>query len=181
MAMDLKQRTIVFVPFPGQGHVIPMLRLARILVDRSDISATIVVPDFIHRRMVDQHSVPGVALVSIPSGVQDDSDQAPGPPSFLHALEHYMPAQLEAMLMAQHGRGADRVSCLVIDLLASWAIPVAARCSLPVVGFWPAMLASYRTVAAIPKLVDKGLITESGMPSVHTLWRWNSFLSLMFS
>ncbi|RCV11359.1 hypothetical protein SETIT_2G179400v2 [Setaria italica] len=160
MATELARRTIIFVPFPGQGHVIPMLRLARILVDRGDISATVAVPDFIHRHM-GQHSVPGVAFVSIPSGVQDDGDQPPGPPSFLHSLEHYMPAQLEAMLMAPHGTRAGRVSCLVIDLLASWAIPVAARCGLPVVGFWPAMLASYRTVAAIPELMDKGLISES--------------------
>ncbi|CAL5064828.1 unnamed protein product [Urochloa decumbens] len=158
------QRTVVFVPFPGQGHIIPMLRLARILVDRGDISAaTVAVPDFMHRRM-GQHSVPGVSLVSIPSGVQDNGGDEPlGPPSFLHALENHMPAQLEALLTAQCSTGTRRViSCLVIDLLASWAIPVAARCGLPVVGFWPAMLASYRTAAAIPELMAKGLVSESG-------------------
>ena len=119
-------RTVIFVPFPAQGHVTPMLRLARTLVDDDggddDVSITVAVPDFIHRRM-GQLSIPGVALASIPSGVEDDGDgEPPGPPSFLHAMEHHMPAQLEGMLMAER----DVVSCLVFDLLASWAIPMAA-------------------------------------------------------
>ena len=156
-------RTVIFVPFPAQGHVTPMLRLARTLVDDhgDDVSVTVAIPDFIHRRM-GQLSIPGVALASIPSGVEDDGDgEPPGPPSFLHAMEHHMPAQLEGMLMAER----DVVSCLVIDLLASWAIPVAAHLGLPVVGFWVGMLATYRTVAVIPELMDKGLISESGTPS----------------
>ncbi|RLN33260.1 hypothetical protein C2845_PM03G32020 [Panicum miliaceum] len=140
-----------------------MLRLARTLVNLGDVSVTVAVPDFIHRRMV-QLSILGVALVSIPSGVQDDGNgEPPGHPSFLHAMEHYMPAQLGDMLTTESGIvGARRVSCLVIDLLASWAIPVATRLGLPVVGFWVGMLATYRTVAEIPELMDRGLISESG-------------------
>lgn len=136
MAAELERGTIIFVPFPAQGHVTPMLRLAHTLVDRGDVSVTVVVPDFIHRRM-GQHSVPGVALVSINSDVHDDGgDEPPGPPAFMHAMEHHMPAQLEAMLLkAERRTGLPRVSCLVIDLLASWAMPVATRHGLPVVGF----------------------------------------------
>lgn len=168
MAGALTQRSVVFVPFPAQGHVTPMLHLARAVVDRGhgNISVTVAVPDFIHRRM-GQYSAAGVALVSMPSGVADDGgDEPPGPGSFLHAMEHYMPAQLEGMLTGWRGAvGARRVSCLVVDLLASWAIPVAARCSLPVVGFWVGMLATYRTVAVIPELIDNGFISESGIPT----------------
>ncbi|PUZ70371.1 hypothetical protein GQ55_2G224500 [Panicum hallii var. hallii] len=163
MAAKAARYTIIFVPFPAQGHVTPTLRLARTLVDHEDVSVTVAVPDFIRCRMA-QLSIPGVALVSIPSGIQDDGNgEPPGPPSFLHALEHYMPAQLEGMLTTERGIvGARRVSCLVVDLLASWAIPVAARLGLPVVGFWVGMSATYRTVAVIPELMDKGLISESG-------------------
>ncbi|KAF8643499.1 hypothetical protein HU200_066849 [Digitaria exilis] len=157
------QRTIMFVPFPAQGHVTPMLRLAHTLVNHANISVTVAVPDFIHRRM-GQHSVPGVTLVSIPTGVHDDGgEEPPGPPAFMHAMEHHMPAQLEAMLLrAEQGTGLPRVSCMVIDLLASWAIPVAARRGLPVFGFWVGMVATYRTIMVIPELMEKGLISESG-------------------
>ncbi|XP_062194093.1 UDP-glycosyltransferase 82A1-like isoform X2 [Phragmites australis] len=165
MAAEVAQH-IVFVPFAAQGHVAPMLHLAHAVAVRGDVSATVAVPDFIHRRM-SQYSGEagaGVALVPIPSSVPDDGgDEPPGPASIVHSMEHHMPAQLEGMLTTQRGIGALRVSCLVVDLLASWAIPVAARCGLPVVGFWVGMLATYRTVAVIPELIGKGFISESGI------------------
>lgn len=78
-----------------------------------------------------------------------------------------MPEQLERMLLSTAGRG--RVACLVVDVLASWAVPVAERCGVPAAGFWPAMLASYRAVAAIPELLRKGVISESGTIDIDTM------------
>jgi len=51
------------------------------------------------------------------------------------------------MLTTRRGLAGRGVSCLVADVLASWAVPVATRCGVPAVGFWPAMLATYRVVA----------------------------------
>ncbi|XP_038724544.1 UDP-glycosyltransferase 82A1 isoform X2 [Tripterygium wilfordii] len=53
---------------------------------------------------------------------------------------------------------------IIVDLLASWAIDVANRCGIPVAGFWPAMLASYRLVVAIPDMVRTGIISATGNP-----------------
>ncbi|PUZ76696.1 hypothetical protein GQ55_1G311500 [Panicum hallii var. hallii] len=158
---------VVLVPFTAQGHVSPMLRLARALAARG-VAATVAVPDFVHRRIVGACGqagcgyAPGVELASIDSGVPDDGDgEPPGFASFGHAMEHRMPASLEEMLTASRRGG---VVCLIADVLASWAVPVAARCGVPAVGFWPAMLATYSVVAAIPELIDKGLISDSGIP-----------------
>nr|CAB3447318.1 unnamed protein product [Digitaria exilis] len=150
---------VFLVPFPAHGHVSPMLRLARALAARG-VAATVAVPDFVHRRIVGA----GVELASIESGVPDDGEgEPPGFASFAHSMEHRTPASLEAMLLKKKTtpRHGDVAACLVIaDVLASWAVPVAARCGVPAVGFWPAMLATYRVVAAIPELIDKGLISD---------------------
>ncbi|CAN6273579.1 unnamed protein product [Urochloa humidicola] len=165
-----RRRAIVFVPFPAQGHVTPMLHLARALADRGGISATVAVPDFVHRRMSQQDGGGDarVVLVPIPSGVPDDGgDDPPGFASVVHAMEHHMPAHLERMLLAMAGAagcGRGAVACLVVDVLASWAVGVAARCGVPAVGFWPVMFASYRVVAAIPELISKGFISRTGTP-----------------
>ncbi|KAL6899542.1 hypothetical protein ACP4OV_006200 [Aristida adscensionis] len=156
--VPVRPASVVLVPFPAQGHVSPMLRLARALAARG-VAATVAVPDFVHRRIVGGSGA-GVDLAPIDSDVPDDGDgEPPGFASFAHAMEHHMPAQLEGMLRR---RGA---ACLVVDVLASWAVPVAARCGVPAVGFWTAMLATYRVVGAIPELIDKGLITDAGIPT----------------
>jgi UDP:flavonoid glycosyltransferase YjiC (YdhE family) len=153
---------VLLVPFPAQGHVTPMLHLALALAARG-VAATVAVPDFVHRRMGSCAAVAGgVALASIPSGVPDDGGgEPPGFASIARAMEHHMPAHLEQMLT----RG--RAACVVVDVLASWAIPVASRCGVPAVGFWPAMLASFRVVAAIPELLRQRFISDSGMHPVQ--------------
>uniref|UniRef100_A0A453CGZ2 Glycosyltransferase N-terminal domain-containing protein n=1 Tax=Aegilops tauschii subsp. strangulata TaxID=200361 RepID=A0A453CGZ2_AEGTS len=159
---------VLLVPFPAQGHVTPMLRLARALAAHG-VAVTVAVPDFIHRRIAGTTAGSdddGVALASIASGVADCGADPPGFAEFGHAMEHHMPAHLERLLARR------RVACVVVDVLASWAVPVAERCGVPAAGFWPAMLASYRVVAAIPELMEEGLISESGTPC-----SWASFLS----
>uniref|UniRef100_A0A453CGX1 Glycosyltransferase N-terminal domain-containing protein n=1 Tax=Aegilops tauschii subsp. strangulata TaxID=200361 RepID=A0A453CGX1_AEGTS len=149
---------VLLVPFPAQGHVTPMLRLARALAAHG-VAVTVAVPDFIHRRIAGTTAGSdddGVALASIASGVADCGADPPGFAEFGHAMEHHMPAHLERLLARR------RVACVVVDVLASWAVPVAERCGVPAAGFWPAMLASYRVVAAIPELMEEGLISESG-------------------
>ncbi|KAF8704068.1 hypothetical protein HU200_031554 [Digitaria exilis] len=161
---------VLFVPFPAQGHVTPMLQLARALAAHG-VAATVAVPDFIHRRIASAAGVNGgVALASIPSGIvvldADDGDP-PGFGAIVHSMEHHMPAHLERLLLAR-----PAVACVVVDVLASWAVPVAARCGVPAAGFWPAMLASYRVVAAIPELIERGLISESASPLFRATLEW---------
>jgi len=166
--------TVVLVPFPAQGHISPMLRLARALAGRG-VAAIVTMPDFVHRRLASACGqagvVVGVELASIDSGVPDDGvGEPPGFAGFARAMEHHMPTSLEAMLTTRRGLAGCGVACLVADVLASWAVPVATRCGVPAVGFWPAMLATYRVVAAIPELIDKGLISDHGthyVPLLH--------------
>lgn len=160
-AAALFDPAVLLVPFPAQGHVTPMLHLARALAAHG-VAATVAVPDFIHHRIVaadDPHGFPSVALASIPSGIAaEGGGDTPGFGAIANSMENHMPAQLERML----ARRRPQVACVVVDVLASWAVPVAERCGVPVAGFWPAMLACYRVVAAIPELLEKGLISESG-------------------
>ncbi|KAG8065350.1 hypothetical protein GUJ93_ZPchr0004g40317 [Zizania palustris] len=155
MGAEAIQPAVLLVPFPAQGHVTPMLHLARALV-ANGVAATVAVPDFIHRRIasassrvggtthVDADEDRGVVLASIPSGILPPEDGAaadpPGFAAILHAMEHHMPAQLERMLLTTTTGCGGRVACLVVDVLA------------------------YRVVAAIPELIGKGIISDSGTP-----------------
>ncbi|XP_074555725.1 UDP-glycosyltransferase 82A1-like [Curcuma longa] len=165
---------IVLVPFPAQGHVSPMLHLARLLHARG-LDVTVVTPDFIHRRLVAAAGAGGgCRFVSIPSGLDAEGDATPEFAAIELAMENHMPAHLERLLLpppapeaAEEEEEEAAVACVVVDLLASWAIPVAKRCGVHVAGFWPAMLATFRIISAIPELIHRGLISEYGSPLNH--------------
>ncbi|CAD5196519.1 unnamed protein product [Musa acuminata subsp. malaccensis] len=154
---------VVLVPFPAQGHVSPMLDLARVLHARG-FEVTVAAPDFIHRRLAGRAD-DGIRFASVSSGLMADDGAAP--PDFAaieRAMESHMPAHLERLLSPPD---AEAIACVVVDLVASWAIPVARRCGLPVAGFWTAMLATYRVISAIPELIRRGFISEFGSPLSH--------------
>ncbi|PON77624.1 UDP-glucuronosyl/UDP-glucosyltransferase [Trema orientale] len=156
-------KIILFVPYPAQGHVTPMLKLATSFLNQG-FRTVFVTPRFIHdqiaRRIETENKIESVP---IPSAIDDTS-----PRDFFTietAMEKEMPGHLERLigkLEEDHGKGA--VVCMVVDLVASWAIQVANRCGIRAAGFWPAMLATYRLILAIPDMVRSGLISDTGSP-----------------
>lgn len=153
-----KKPKIILVPYPAQGHVTPMLKLASAFHSRG-FDTIMVTPEYIHHQIVSRIGSKDQTL-SIP--IPDGLDMAT-PRDFFAiemAMENNMPVHLEAMVRKLDEDGG--VVCMVVDLLASWAIEVANRCRIPAAGFWPAMLATYRLIAAIPELVRTGLISDAG-------------------
>ncbi|KAK9086098.1 hypothetical protein Sjap_026509 [Stephania japonica] len=151
---------IILVPYPAQGHVTPMFHLAlAFLRHHNDFEPVIVTPEHIHRKI---HSLyepnNGISFVPICDGLEADE-----PRNFFSinfAMENNMPAHLERIILSFGGRGG--VACVVVDVLASWAVDVARRLGVQVAGFWPAMHATFNLIAAIPEMVQQGLITEFG-------------------
>ncbi|KAL3502404.1 hypothetical protein ACH5RR_036853 [Cinchona calisaya] len=158
---------VILVPYPAQGHITPMLKFASALVSHG-LEPVVVVPEFIHCRISSQiHSIDGILCKSIPDGLDEGS-----PHDFFTietSMEKIMPFHLEKLLLQlddqdqQDGRRSV-VACMIVDLLASYAIDVANRCGVKVAGFWPAMLATYRLIAAVPDMLDAGIISETGCP-----------------
>ncbi|KAI3988558.1 hypothetical protein MKX01_011455 [Papaver californicum] len=101
--------------------------------------------------------------MSIPDGLDDENYDFF---SINYSMENVMPSHLE--LKIQSLQEADdyqgSVCLVVVDLLASWAMEVAVGRGVPVAGFWPAMLATYKLIEATPDLIRHGYISELGSP-----------------
>lgn len=170
MKVESKQKVILMVPYPAQGHVTPMLSLASSL-PALGFRPIIILPEFLHRQIKSKARVEGDdavrsehQIIAIPDGISED-----GPKGFFEiekAVENTMPAHLERIVRGVQ-EGGDAVACLVADLLASSAFEVARRCGVPAAGFWPAMFATYRLIAAIPNLIQAGFIDPTGIPIHH--------------
>lgn len=168
-----KKPKILLLPYPAQGHVNPMLKLGLALLAHG-LQPIIVTPEFLHRRIVANMDLNDdqVRFMSIPDGFSGEE----GPYDFFaieKSMENIMPNHLETLLHELDEDDDGTVVCMVVDLLASWAIQVAARCGIPAAGFWPAMQATYRLITAIPELIHADLISETGKFT-------NSFLYFYF-
>lgn len=154
----LKRPKIILVPYPAQGHVTPMLKLASAFLNHG-FEPVLVTPEFIHYRIISSIDPNNkISCMSIPDGLDKDT-----PHDFFaieKAMENNMPNYLERLIHKVDEDG--RVVCMVVDLLASWAIEVAHRCGVIAAGFWPAMLATYLLITAIPDMVQRGLISDTG-------------------
>ncbi|XP_027368632.1 UDP-glycosyltransferase 82A1 [Abrus precatorius] len=159
----LKKAKIILVPYPAQGHVSPMQKLAWAFLSHG-FEPVIVLPQCIHGQILlnADYSDHGIKWVALPDGQAQEGDTGPDFFAIESAMENTMPTHLQHLLrkLAKDGD----VACLVVDLLASWAIEVAHTCAIPVAGFWPAMLASYLLIASIPHMLFRGLISDTGVP-----------------
>ncbi|KAF8049728.1 hypothetical protein N665_2129s0001 [Sinapis alba] len=151
---------IIFIPYPAQGHVTPMLHLASAFLSRG-FSPVVMTPESIHRRIsTTTNEDLGITFLAL----SDGQERADAPPSDFFSIEksmeNIMPSQLERFLLEED----VGVACVVVDLLASWAIRVADRCGVPVAGFWPVMFAAYRMIESIPELLRRGIVSRKGCP-----------------
>ncbi|XP_074285322.1 UDP-glycosyltransferase 82A1 [Silene latifolia] len=166
-----RKKTVIMVPYPAQGHVTPMLNLASCLTTYG-FKPLIILPEFIHRSIfakVNAASKGEIDCKSIPDGLDETE-----PRDFFAiemAMEDHMPAHLDRLIRNLNddcnGDGDGVVACMIVDVLASWAINVGKQRGIKLVGFWPAMLATYSLFSSIPQLVQTGHISDSGLPKLQ--------------
>ncbi|KAG7024680.1 UDP-glycosyltransferase 82A1, partial [Cucurbita argyrosperma subsp. argyrosperma] len=153
---------VLFVPYPAQGHVTPMLMLAAVF-QRRGFLPIFLTPSYIHSHISSQISLNNeILFISMPDTVDDNT-----PHDFFTvetALETTMPSYVRRVLGEYNSNGSG-VVCMVVDLLASSAIEVGKEYGVAVAGFWPAMFATYNLISAVPDMVRNSLISsDTGCP-----------------
>ncbi|KAL6634617.1 hypothetical protein ACP70R_027288 [Stipagrostis hirtigluma subsp. patula] len=154
----------VCLPFPAQGHITPMLKLAKILHARG-FHVTFVNTEYNHRRLVRARGaaavagLPGFRFAAVPDGLpESDADATQDPASISYATKHYCPPHFKKLLAELDGAAAPAVTCVVADNLMSFSVDAARETGVPCALFWTASACGYMGYRNFRPLIDKGII-----------------------
>lgn len=159
----------VCVPYPSQGHVTPLMQLAKLVHSRG-FHITFVNTEFNHRRLIRSagpDSVRGLVdfrFEAIPDGL---------PPSDLDATQD-VPALCDSTrknclapfrdLLARLNSSSDvpPVSCIISDGVMSFAIQAAEELGIPEVQFWTASACSFMGYLHYREFIRRGIFPFKG-------------------
>ncbi|XP_074348549.1 UDP-glycosyltransferase 83A1-like [Apium graveolens] len=156
---------VLAIPYPVQGHVIPLMELSLQLV-KHGFKVTLVNSEFIHKRVLSALSEEDnvgelINLVSIPDGMEaweDRSDLG----KLSEDIFRVMPGELEKLVNDIKRTDDNEITCIIADENMGWALAVAERMKIKSVAFWPASAALLGLIFSIPNLIQDGVLDSDG-------------------
>ncbi|KAG8390060.1 hypothetical protein BUALT_Bualt01G0044100 [Buddleja alternifolia] len=164
---------VLIFPVPLQGHVNSMLNLAELLC-LSDLHVTMLLSDYTHGRLLRHASLhsrfsrhPGFRVATISDGLPDDhprvgerildivlSLKEVGGAQFRHLME-----STEGL---SDGGARRRVTCLIMDGVLSFAVPVVEEMGIPYIYFRTISACSFWPYFCIQEMIDAGEVPLKG-------------------
>ncbi|GMP33334.1 hypothetical protein CsSME_00006702 [Camellia sinensis var. sinensis] len=165
--MMTKQAHVVVVPYPAQGHVVPLLKLSHKIADYG-IKVTVVNTEFIHAKIMsampdhkDEELKNRVRLVSIPDGLGPGDDQRDGV-KVIESIRRVMPGHLKD-LIEKIGQSEEKmIRCVIADATLGWILEVAEEMGIEQAVVWPAGPGGLLILPHLPKLVELGVFDMNG-------------------
>nr|BBC62115.1 glucosyltransferase 17 [Nemophila menziesii] len=154
---------VVIFPFPAQGHVNSMLKLAELLC-LAGIHVTFLVSIDIHKRLVRNSDVESrftsystFKFETLPSEIYQDNPHTNDLVAFLHnSLKVAAKPFLRELLKRDHYHEANRppITCIIADGIISFAIDLAEELGVSVIYFRTISACAFWAYFCIPQLME---------------------------
>ncbi|KAG8368655.1 hypothetical protein BUALT_Bualt15G0068100 [Buddleja alternifolia] len=154
----------VLIPYPAQGHIAPVLKLAKLLHSRG-FFITFVNTEFNHNRLVrarGHESVAGLEgfqFKTIPDGLPpSDKDATQDIPQLCDSLtKNGFPPFLELIKNLNDSSDCPKVSCIVSDGVMSFTLDAAETLDIPEVVFFTTSACGFMGYCNYIELVTRGI------------------------
>ncbi|XP_047077993.1 7-deoxyloganetin glucosyltransferase-like isoform X2 [Lolium rigidum] len=166
MSSEPQQPHAVLIPQPAQGHVTPMMHLAKVLHARG-FHITFVNSEYNHRRLLRSRgpgSLDGVAgfrFEAVPDGLppSDDDDVTQDIAALCLSTTKHSAAPFGELLARLNGTpGTPPVSCVIADGVMSFAQRVAEEMGVPALVFWTTSACGFMGYLQFAELVKRGYV-----------------------
>ncbi|XP_023535015.1 7-deoxyloganetin glucosyltransferase-like [Cucurbita pepo subsp. pepo] len=153
----------VCIPYPAQGHITPMLKLAKLL-HYHGFHITFVNTDFNHRRLLKSrgptalNGLSSFRFESIPDGLPPtDVDATQDIPSLCQSTRRLCLQPFKELLRKVNSTpDVPPVSCIVSDGVMSFTVDAAEELGVPEVLFWTTSACGFLAYMHYRQLVDRG-------------------------
>ncbi|KAA3453878.1 7-deoxyloganetin glucosyltransferase-like [Gossypium australe] len=156
----------VCIPFPAQGHINPMLKLAKILHQKG-FFITFVNTEFNHKRLLKSrgpdalNGLPSFRFETIPDGLPPtDVDATQDIPSLCHSTSKTCLPHFKQLLRKLNDSASTSkvppVSCIVSDGVMSFTLDAAEELGIPEVLFWTTSACGFLGYVHYRQLMEKG-------------------------
>lgn len=161
---------VLMIPFPSQGHVKPLMKLAYRISDHG-IRVTFIIPHSIHEKVADallpdeEDAQRRILLVPIPDGLGPEDDMRDLPDRIVTV----MPGHLKNFIgKFNSSNDEDKITCVIADTTVGWALEVAQKIGIERVGFCPFGPGSLALVSQIPRLIQAGVLSSTDGINIST-------------
>ncbi|XP_022865065.1 7-deoxyloganetin glucosyltransferase-like, partial [Olea europaea var. sylvestris] len=154
----------ICVPCPGQGHINPMFKLAKLL-HHQGFYITFVNTEFNHKRLLKSHGptalagLPDFRFETIPDGLPpSDADATQDIPSLCESTTKTCLVPFCSLLTKLNNAAPEvpPVTCIVSDGVMSFTLKAAEQFGLPEVLFWTTSACGFLGYTQYPHLIERG-------------------------
>ncbi|XP_010937416.1 7-deoxyloganetin glucosyltransferase [Elaeis guineensis] len=171
---------VVCVPYPAQGHVTPMLKLAKLLHSKG-FYITFVNTEFNHRRLLKSQGpssldgLPDFRFSTIPDGLPpSDANATQDVPSLCYSTMTTCLPHFRRLLSMLDG---PPLTCIISDGVMSFTLDAAKELGVPEVLFWTTSACGFMAYLHYRHLMDRGLVPlkdasdlSNGYLDTHVDW-----------
>ncbi|PSR95035.1 UDP-glycosyltransferase [Actinidia chinensis var. chinensis] len=142
---------VVAMPYPGRGHINPMMNLCKILASRKDrIAITFVVTEEWLGILGSEPKPANFRFSTVPNVIPSEFGRGADFPSFFEAVMTKLQEPFERLL--------DRLepSVIVYDTLLAWMVGVGNRRNIPVASLWATPALAFTVLQHVDLMVQNG-------------------------
>ncbi|KFK44331.1 hypothetical protein AALP_AA1G244300 [Arabis alpina] len=168
---------VVCVPHPAQGHINPMLKVAKLLHAKG-FHVTFVNTIYNHNRLLRSRGpdaldgLPSFRFESIPDGLpESDGDTTQDIPALcVSTTKNCLAPFMELLRRINTRDDVPPVSCIISDGVMSFTLDAAEELGVPDVFFWTPSACGFMALLQFPHFIEKGVAPfkdESYMSKEH--------------